>query len=60
MYPEWKSRVAKDFINNIMDILSSEDMGMDVKEKALELLANITGCDSRSANPNKEILEIAS
>lgn len=59
VYPEWKSRAAKNFIPQILDILGSDTLGLNADLKAIELLRQLTGTDDHSDEPNKEILDFA-
>ena len=39
VYPEWKSKCAQNFIPKAIEVLHSEDLGLEPKKKAIEFLS---------------------
>ena len=51
IYPDWKGKVGSNFIPLVLDVLSKDNYEKETKEKAMELLTFLTGCDKRSDTP---------
>ena len=56
VYPEWKSRVAKNFIPQILEVLENEDLGKEADLKAIELLKQLIGNSDGSDSGDKELM----
>lgn len=59
MYPEWKSRAAKNFIPQIINIIGSSAFAKDMDHQMIALLKSMTGTDDASETVNLDTLQVA-
>lgn len=59
VYPQWKTRVAKNFIPQILSALQADHLGKESDFKSIDLLKQLTGTDDKADEIDKEALESA-
>jgi len=58
VYPEWKSKVGKNFIPHILESLENTKLKNESDLNAIELLKHLLGCDGKS-EPNEDLLKLS-
>ena len=59
VYPQWKLRVGKNFIPQILDALNNDIFSEETDRKGVELLKHLCGVDDKSEEPNYENVDAA-
>jgi hypothetical protein len=59
VYPKWRSKVAKNFIPQVLDSLNQDGLSMEADLKATDLLNQFIGIDGPSEDFSLESLEAA-
>lgn len=57
VYPEWKAKVAKNFIPQILNALGSDNLSKEVDLKAIELLKQMIGTNEGDEAGNKDLID---